>query len=295
MASRSREQAAIAVARPRIVDFILLAKPELTFLSVLTALGGAFLARGSFLPLLHAFLGTILVGGGAGALNMFLEREFDILMKRTARRPVPAGRVSPWEAAWFGIVLSFLGIGHLLFWTTPLAALLAVLTLVTYLFLYTPLKRLTPFATIVGAFPGALPPLIGWTAVRGEISLEALSLFAILFFWQMPHFLSLAWIYRKDYEKGGFRMMTVVDPTGRVAGRQILVFTIALVPASLLPTYAGLLGPAYFVAAACLSLGFLAVAIPMFRHPATHSAKRLFYASLAYLPTLMLFMLLDRV
>jgi protoheme IX farnesyltransferase len=295
MASRSSEEAAIAVARPRIFDFILLAKPELTFLSVLTALGGAFLAQGSFLALLHAFLGTIMVGGGAGALNMYLEREFDIFMKRTARRPVPAGRVAPREAAGFGIALSLLGVGHLWFWTTPLAALLAVLTLVTYLFLYTPLKRLTPFATIVGAFPGALPPLIGWTAVRGEISLEALSLFAILFFWQMPHFLSLAWIYRKDYERGGFRMMTVVDPTGRVTGRQILVYTIALIPASLLPTYAGLLGPAYFVAAGCLSLVFLAAAIPMFRHPTKHSAKRLFYASLAYLPTLMLCMVLDRV
>jgi heme o synthase len=295
MGSRSTEQAALDVTGPRIFDFIRLAKPELTFLSVLTALGGAFLGRGSFLPLLHTFLGTLLVGGGAGALNMYLEREFDLLMKRTARRPVPAGRVAPWEAAWFGIALSLLGIGYLWLWTTPLAALLAVLTLVTYLFLYTPLKRLTPFATIVGAFPGALPPLIGWTAVRGEISLEALSLFAILFFWQMPHFLSLAWIYRKDYERGGFRMMTVVDPTGRVTRRQILVYTIALIPASLLPTYAGLLGPAYFVAAGALSLGLLAAAIPMFRHPARNPAKLLFYSSLAYLPTLMLFMVLDRV
>jgi heme o synthase len=292
--TRPVHENALAVSQPRILDFVRLGKPELTFLSVLTAVGGAFLAGGSLASLLHTFLGTILVGAGAGALNMFFEREFDGNMKRTAARPIPAGRITPAEGAAFGATLSVAGVSYLWICTTGLAALLAGLTLATYLFLYTPLKRLTPFATVVGAVPGALPPLIGWTAVAGDIPLKAWSLFAVLFFWQMPHFLSLSWMYRKDYERGGYRMMTVMDPGGALTGRQILFYTIALLPASLLPTYAGLTGSAYFVAASLLSLAFLATAIPMALRPGNAAARRLFFASLAYIPTLMLFMVLDR-
>jgi heme o synthase len=295
MATRSAHHSALALAQPRVLDFLRLGKPELTFLSVLTAVGGAFLAGGSLVALLHTFMGTILVGGGAGAINMFLEREFDANMKRTSGRPIPAGRITPFEGAAFGTIISVAGVAYLWALTTALAAVLAGLTLVTYLFLYTPLKRLTPFATIVGAVPGALPPLIGWTAAAGDIPLKAWSLFAILFFWQMPHFLSLAWLYRKDYERGGYRMMTVIDQTGSLTARQILFYTIALLPASLLPTYSGLAGTAYFLAASILSLAFLAAALPMVLSPGTRPARRLFFASLAYLPTLLLFMVIDRV
>jgi protoheme IX farnesyltransferase len=289
------DNAAVALPHVRLVDFVRLGKPELTLLSVLTAVGGAFLAQGSFVSLVHTFVGTILVGGGAGALNMLLERDFDALMKRTSGRPIPGGRIAPPEAALFGIFLSVLGVLYLLVFTSMLAALLATVTLITYLFLYTPLKRLTPFATVVGAVPGALPPLIGWSAVRGEITIGALSLFAILFFWQMPHFLSLAWMYRKDYERGGFKMMTVMDATGAVTARQILVYSIGLIPASLLPTYAGLLGTGYFLGAGLLSITFLTITFPMLSHPDTPSARRLFFASLAYLPSLTLLMVLDRI
>jgi protoheme IX farnesyltransferase len=173
--------------------------------------------------------------------------------------------------------------------------LLALLTLLTYLFLYTPLKRLTPYATVVGAIPGALPPVIGWSAVRGELGLEAASLFAILFFWQIPHFLSLAWMYRNDYERAGYRLLTVVDRAGRITGRQVFIYAAALVPASILPTYAGLLGKGYFFGAGLISLAFLGAAVLMARKPTPASARRLFLASLVYIPALIGLMILDRI
>ena len=295
MSPRETIQSALSLPRRRVMDFIALAKPELTLLSVLTAVGGAYLASATpSTVLLHVFLGTLLVGGAAGTLNMVLEREYDALMKRTAQRPIPSGRVSAREGAIAGSLLAATGISYLYLMTNPVAALLAVLTLATYLFLYTPLKRLTPFVTVVGAIPGALPPVIGWSAVTGSVDLSGLSLFAILFFWQIPHFFSLAWIYRKDYEKGGFRMLTVVDTEGIVTGRQIVIYSLALIPASLLPTYLGMLGGLYFAGALVISLGFLWFSLAMYRERSTVAARRLFGASLFYLPSLMALMLLDR-
>ena len=298
MHSQSPTEGTLALTRPRVLDFIALAKPELTLLSVLTAVGGAYLAiegGGQYLSLLHTLLGTLLVGAGAGALNMYLERRYDAMMKRTERRPIPAGRVAPREALGFGIAAAVLGVVQMAVFTHLLAAFLALVTLVTYLFLYTPLKRLTPLATVVGAVPGALPPAIGWAAVRGDLGPEAWSLFAILFFWQIPHFLSLAWLYRIDYARAGYRTLTVADAGGTATSRYILVSSILLLPASLLPTTVGLLGFLYFPGAALLSLTFLVLSARMFRRPTNLAARRLFIASLVYMTALVLLMVVDKI
>ena len=298
MNSQPPTEGTLALGHPRVFDFIALAKPELTLLSVLTAMGGAYLAiegGRQYLTVLHTLFGTLLVGAGAGALNMYLEREYDAMMKRTERRPIPSGRVAPREALGFGLTTAVLGIAQLAVFTHLLAAFLAFVTLVTYLFLYTPLKRLTPFATVVGAVPGALPPTIGWAAVRGDLGPEAWSLFAILFFWQIPHFLSLAWLYRMDYARAGYRMLTVGDTCGTVTSRYILVSSVLLLPASLLPTSVGLLGFLYFPGAALLSLTFLVLSVRMLRRPTNLAARRLFIASLVYMTALVLLMVLDKI
>ena len=286
------------MGRYRLFDFVALAKPELTLLSVMTAVGGAYLAiegGRQYLPVLYTLLGTLLVGAGAGALNMYLERGYDAMMKRTERRPIPTGRVTPGEALGFGITTAALGIVVLAVFTHLLAAFLALVTLLAYLFLYTPLKRLTPFATAVGAVPGALPPAIGWAAVRGDLGPEAWSLFAILYFWQIPHFLSLAWLYRADYARAGYRMLTVGDVCGTVTSRYILVSSTLLVPASLLPASVGLLGFFYLLGAAFLSLTFLVLSARMLRRPTNLAARRLFIASLVYMTALVLLMVVDKI
>jgi protoheme IX farnesyltransferase len=290
-------QGTLAVARWRAADYVVLAKPELTLLSVLTSLGGAYLAAQGFVPyvaMVHTLIGTTLVGAGAGALNQYIERDADALMRRTENRPLPTGRIQAREALLFGISASILGVLQLALLTHPLAGALAAATLVTYLFLYTPLKRVTPFATIVGGLPGALPPLIGWAAVTGELPIGAWSLFFILFFWQMPHFLSLAWMYRKDYARAGYRTLTVIDPTGQAAARQILIYTLALIPAALALTLLKVLGPLYSLGALILSVGFLLQAIRLYRDRSNANARKLFYGSLVYLSILIGLMILDR-
>jgi len=298
MSDRLAHPGTIHARRPLILDLLALTKPELTLLSVVTALGGAYLASVTTTDpsvLLHTFLGTLLVGGGAGTLNQYLERNFDALMRRTENRPVPSGRVSERAALLFGLALSVGGVAQLALFTHPLAAYLAVATLVSYLLLYTPLKRVTPFATVVGGIPGALPPLIGWAAVSGELTMGAWSLFFILFFWQMPHFLSLGWMYRKDYARAEYRLLTVVDPTGEVASRQILIYSIALIPASVMPTMVGTLGLLYFVGALVLSVVLLQFAIRLYRDRINDTARKLFFGSLFYLSLLVGLMILDRV
>jgi heme o synthase len=279
----------IAVQRTRLADYIALTKPEITLLSVLTAVGSAYLAlRGSshYIPLVHVLIGTMLVGAGAGSLNEYIEREFDGMMRRTSHRPLVTRTLSPLDALMFGISLSIIGTLYLAITTNLLAGALAGITLVSYLFIYTPLKRRTPFAIVIGGIPGALPPLIGWTAVRGEITTEGLSLYFILFFWQMPHFLALAWMYRKDYERAGYKVLTTIDPTGALTSRQILVYASALVPASLLPTLVGLTGLVYFFGAFLLSAGFLSISIYLYFNRSNTNARRLFSASLVYLSVL---------
>jgi heme o synthase len=194
-----------------------------------------------------------------------------------------------------GVILSLAGMADLAIFTHVLAAFLSLVTLVSYLFIYTPLKRVTPFATVVGGLPGAIPPLIGWTAVSGELSMGAWSLFFILFFWQMPHFLSLGWMYRKDYARADYKLLTVLDPSGEASSRQILIYCIALVPAAIMPTLVGVLGVIYFVGALALTLGFLWLAIRLYRERTNLNARRLFFASLIYLSVLLGLMILDRV
>jgi protoheme IX farnesyltransferase len=289
---------AIPVGRSRVLDYIALTKPELTLLSVVTALGGAYLAGGhalSFPPLMHTFVGTLLVGGGAGALNQYIERDLDARMRRTEHRPLPAGRIHQRNALLLGVLLSLGGVVELAAFTHLLAAFLAVVTLISYLFIYTPLKRVTPFATVVGGIPGAIPPLIGWAAVTGELTMGAWSLFFILFFWQMPHFLSLGWMYRKDYARANYRLLTVLDPTGEASSRQILIYCVALFPAVFMPTLVGILGVLYFAGALVLTIGFLWLAVRLYQERTNPNARRLFFASLIYLSALVALMILDRV
>jgi len=288
----------IALERSRFMDYFALTKPELTFLSVITALTGYYLGAGGSMQatvLIHTLLGTALVGGGAGALNQYVEREYDAMMKRTENRPVPSGRIHPYEALLFGIILSVVGIIDLTLYTNALTGFLASVTLVSYVFLYTPLKRITPLSTIVGAFPGAIPPVMGWTAARNEVNPEAVVLFALLFVWQIPHFLSLAWMYRKDYARAGYRLLTVVEPEGNMASRQILAYTALLVPLTVLPWSMGMFGPLYLALALLISLAFLAVSIFLVRKRTNIAARYVFAGSLIYLPVLMAIMVIDRI
>jgi protoheme IX farnesyltransferase len=279
-----------------LADFLALTKPELTFLSVITAIGGLYLgAAGSFpaMLMLHTLVGTALVGGGAGALNQYIEREYDANMRRTENRPLPAGRMAPWEVLLFGSSIAILGIVELTLFANLLTGSLAVVTLVTYLFLYTPLKRITWFSTIVGGIPGALPPVIGWTAIRNEISAEAWILFGILFFWQMPHFFSLAWMYRKDYERAGFPMLTVSDNTGVRTSRQILVYCTGLIAVSVLLSSYGSLGIVYLIGSLTIGISFLFLGVHLWSAKTNASARRLFYGSLIYLPALLILIVID--
>ncbi|MBI2430234.1 MAG: protoheme IX farnesyltransferase [Ignavibacteriales bacterium] len=243
-------------------DFWLLMKPELTLLSVFTSLCSAYLAIQTpeesqilIFPLLA--IGTLFVGGGSGALNQYFEREEDALMKRTEKRPVPNQRLSPTEALIFGITIALTGT-VLLFVINWLTALLSLLTLVTYVFLYTPLKKISTLSTIIGAIPGALPTLIGWAAIRNSLSAESFSLFAILFYWQMPHFYSIGWLYRNDYIKAGFRLLTSIDMKGKKVSAHIIINQIILVIIGLSPAFVGLVQGA--------------------------KARALFFSSLFYLP-----------
>lgn len=290
-------QGTIAIGRSRLADFVTLTKPELTFLSVVTAVAGAIVAPAesiSIVTVLHVIAGTGLVGAGAGALNQFKEREYDAMMRRTEHRPLPSGRLLPWEALVFGIATSCLGLVDLALFTNVLAAFLAGVTLVTYLFLYTPLKRITPWSTVIGGIPGAIPPVIGWTAVTGEISPGAIILFAILFFWQMPHFFSLAWMYRKDYARAGYRMLTVIDSTGTSTSFQILVYSTLLLITSLLPGIFGYSGPLYVGVALLLGVGFIGTGIQLWISRSNEAARRVFFSSLIYLPVLLFILVVDK-
>jgi protoheme IX farnesyltransferase len=244
--------------------------------------------------LLHTLIGTAFVAAGASALNMLFEREIDARMHRTRTRPLPAGRIRPREALAFGVAITAMGLAHLL-WRCPLpAAVVAAVTWASYLFLYTPLKPLTSLSTIVGAFPGALPPVIGWAAARGTIDAGAFVLFAVLFLWQIPHFLAIAWIYREDYARGGLPMLPVLDPEGRITGRQAVANSLALLVVSLTPVLAHMAGTLYLVGAIALGVGFTAMAGVAAVKRTPQAARALFLASVLYLPALCGLLLLDR-
>lgn len=282
--------------RSRVFDMVELTKPRLTILSVLTTLAGFYLAsRGEFevTQLLSVLAATFMVGGGCGALNMVIESEYDAQMKRTSRRPIAAARTTRWEGTILGIGLLLVGHVWLGLSSNLLAVFFALLTSITYLFFYTPMKRISPLNTLIGAFPGALPPLIGWSAATGEIGWGGGALFILLFFWQMPHFLALAWMYRKDYERAGYRMLPSVDPHGDATSRQILLYSAALLPVSLIPPIVGLSGVVYLVGALLLSLAFTLTGFRFLRDRTSSAARTVFHFSLIYLPALLLLMVLD--
>jgi protoheme IX farnesyltransferase len=286
---------AIPLARATVADWLELTKPRITTLVVYTALVGFVCAapgRTSSGLLLAAILGTGLVAAGASALNQVLERSTDALMVRTRTRPIPAGRIRPAEAVLFGLVLTAAGLAVLASLCGTLAALVAFTTWASYLFLYTPLKRRTTLATLVGAVPGALPPVIGWTAASGRLEPGAFILFAILFLWQVPHFLAIAWLYRDDYERGGIRVLPVVDREGLLTGRQAVLHSLALLVVSLAPIAAGLGGTAYLVGALLLGVGLTLAALRLARARDLAAARRLFLASVVYLPALTSLLLL---
>ena len=278
-------------------DYVALTKPRLNFLVVATSAAGYYLgATGSIATasMVEAVAGTALVAGGAAVLNQLYERDTDALMRRTRLRPLPAGRVAPADARAFGVLLSAAGLVLLAARANALSAALAFATLLTYLVIYTPMKRRTPLSTIVGAVPGALPALIGWTASHGSIDRSGAALFAIVFCWQLPHFMAIAWLYRDDYAKAGFPMLPVIDPDGKRAGKQAVYWGLLLVLASLEPTFSGLAGQVYLAVALVLgaALFYLAVRFAAARNEQT--ARALFYGSITYLPLLWIVMIADK-
>ncbi len=274
-----------------------LTKPRITFLVVLTAAAGFCMGSASgvdYPRLLNMAIGIALLASGLSALNQYLERHLDPLMRRTQDRPLPTGKLLPVEAALFGILLCVVATAYLAILINPLSALLGVATMFGYLFVYTPLKTKTTLSTVLGAFPGAMPPLIGWVAVRGQVTVEAWVLFSILFLWQFPHFLAIAWMYRDDYARAGIKMLPVVEPDGKVTGQQIISYTLLLIPVSLLPAATGLAGVVYLVGAAVLGLGFLYFSVRAALVRTTWQARRLLLASVIYLPILFGLMVLNR-
>jgi len=283
--------------RERAAAYAELTKPRITFLIVLTAAAGFALAtkgRIDYLRLVTAMVGVGLLSSGIATLNQYLERDLDALMRRTADRPLPAGKLLSWEALVFGVGLTALAEVYLAVLVNPLTALLGLTVVAGYLFAYTPLKTKTSLSTLVGAFPGAVPPLIGWTAARGELSLEAWVLFAILFLWQFPHFLAIAWMYREDYARAGILMLPVVEPDGRITGQQIVIYTLMLLPVSLLPTALGISGKVYFFGAIILGLLFLYSSVRAAFSHSRQEARRLLLASVIYLPLLFILMVVNR-
>lgn len=289
---------ALAGASVRLADLVELTKPRITFMVVLSAAAGFWLgARGPIdvVRFLHAMAGTALVAAGASCLNQAIERETDSRMDRTRNRPLPAGRIDLRPAVAFGIGLSLLGTIELHLGTNPLTAVIGLATLGLYVAAYTPLKRLTSLCTIVGAVPGALPPVMGWTAASGSLSTEAWVLFAILFFWQMPHFLAIAAAFRDDYARGGHVVLPVIDPTGDRTARQSVLYAAALLPVSLLPSIVRMTGESYFWGALLLGIVFLGAALATVRDHSVAAERRLLRWSVAYLPLLLGLMALDKV
>lgn len=286
----------VSFIQSRVFDYWELTKPRLVLLVLLSTVVGYFLAVDDSWDvglLLAVLIGTAFVAASSMALNQWMEKQPDARMSRTAKRPLPAGRLDSVKALVFGIVLGITGLLILFFTTNVLTCFLSALTVISYLFLYTPLKQKTELCTIVGAIPGALPPLIGWAAVRDSISFEAWILFFIVFFWQMPHFLAIGWMYRKEYEQAGFCMLSCTDQDGQRVARQIVLYSCALLPVSLLPSVVGLTGIFYFFGAFILGIVFVVLAVLSLKN-LDQKAKMLFRASIAYLTFLFIFMLLDK-
>ena len=286
------------LVRRRAADFLMLTKPRLVTLVLVTTLVGFVVGspgRVDGLLLLHTIVGTALAAAGALALNQYLERDLDGRMARTRMRPLPDGRMQSIEALAFGVLTSSAGLVYLTLVVSPLTAAVTAVTVGTYLFVYTPLKTRTSFATIAGAIPGALPPVAGWVAARGALGPGAAALFAILFLWQLPHFLALAWMYRDEYAEAGIVVLPSSDPDGSMTGRQMVANLLALMPAALLPNLVGMAGPVYFVGALILGSIFLATGVALAISRSRAGARRVFLASILYLPALLALLAFDRI
>jgi protoheme IX farnesyltransferase len=284
--------------RSRGADFLALTKPRLNFLVLLTTAAAYRLGVGpgsSALILLHTLVGTGLVAGGAAALNQVWERDTDRLMRRTRRRPLPDARLDPAHARLFGWLLSIGGLVELAVFVNLLAAGIAALTLASYIWFYTPLKFRTSLSTIAGAVPGALPAVIGWSAATGTLSVEGWVLFGIVFMWQMPHFLAIAWMYRDEYARAGIPLLPVIQPDGRSTGRQAVLYTTGLIPLTLMPTLIGLSSPLYLAGAVVLGAILLVFSLEFAVVRTTDAARRLFLASILYLPALWALLVWDHV
>ncbi len=286
----------IALTRSRSADYLELTKPNIVGMILMTVAAGFYLgAPGgvSGLLLLHTLLGSAMVAAGSNALNQVLERKIDARMRRTENRPLPAGRLGVSQATLVAWTLGLAGVGYLAIFTNPIVVLLAAATLGSYVFVYTPLKRKTSLCTLVGAVPGALPIVGGWAAASGTVPLAAWVLFGILFLWQLPHFLALAWICRDDYERAGLRMLSVTSGA-EATFRQALAFTLALLPLSLLPSVLGTTGPVYFFGALLCALWLIWATVAAARDRSKATARRLFLVTVAYLPAVLLLMVLDK-
>ncbi len=289
---------AATLLRSQAENYVELVKPRIVALVMVTAAAGFWLAGPPLhhtIVLFHALLGTVLVAAGTNALNQIFERDTDALMRRTEHRPIPAGRLSVGSASTFAWFTGAIGVMYLAVFVNVLTATLAVATLISYVFLYTPLKRRTSLSTLVGAVPGALPIVGGWAAATGSIDPRAWVLFWILFLWQLPHFLALSWMYKEDYARAGIKMLSVDDSDGRRTFTSASLYAAALVPASMAPTVLGVAGGFYFVGAVVLSVGFLLIALRAARRSSDIHARNLFRASLVYLPALLVLMAADRV
>ncbi len=285
-------------SKVQFADLVALSKPRIVLMVMLTAAAGFWMASPTgqqTLLLFNTLLGTALVAAGTNALNQVAERDLDALMRRTRMRPLPAGRLSPTVAALFAWLAGVAGIGYLAVTVNLLTAALAAITLLSYVFVYTPLKRHSSASTLIGAIPGALPIVGGWTAATGSLAFAAWALFWIMFLWQLPHFLALGWLYREDYARARFKLLSSGDSDGRLTFVYASLYAAALVPVSLVPTLLGITGGFYFFGAALLSTGFFIVSSTAARHASAMNARRLFRSSLAYLPLLLLLMAVNRI
>src|SRR5262245_54442237 len=281
----------------KLAAYVDLAKPRITFLVVLSALAGFALGSPSsidWVRLLHTAVGVALLSGAINALNQYWERDLDALMRRTKLRPLPAGKLAARNALVFGVTVSLFAEIYLAWFINPLTAFWGFIALASYLFLYTPLKTRTHWCTFIGAFPGALPPLLGWAAARNEVGVEAAALFGIMFLWQFPHFHAIAMMCREDYARAGIRMLPVIEPDGTSTARQIVGYTIALAPVSLLPTFLHISGLIYLAGALVLGAWFLYASVAAARQPTPEQSRRLLRVSVIYLPLLLGLMTLDR-
>ncbi|QDT25666.1 Protoheme IX farnesyltransferase [Gimesia panareensis] len=297
IAVEESKTAARPISLARLADYLELTKPRISTMALISVALGYTLGSAhswSLLPLVHALLGIGLVAVGCNSLNQLLEIKSDKLMPRTTGRPLPSGRLSVSEVLVFGILCALAGIFYLALMVNLLTAFLSMLTLVLYVVVYTPLKRCTSFCTTIGAIPGAMPPILGWTAAGGTLNTASFSIFAIMFLWQFPHFLAIAWLYRHQYHQAGLKMLPAADPAPRMIGWMCVIYATLLIPVSLLPQYVSLAGSVYSAVALVLGIAYLIFSVRFLKDETRQTARELIWCSLIYLPVLLITLTWDR-